>query len=58
MKFNNDLDLFFEDTENLPERKLTAMEQLHGEVVGRRIDTYHDVTIYADGTEETIYIGE
>ena len=49
-KFNHDLDLFFEDVESLLERNLTAMEQLHGEAVGRRMEAYHDVTVYADGT--------
>ena len=57
-KFNHDLDLFFEDVENLPERELTVMEKLHGEVIGRRMEAYHDVTIYKDGTEESINIGE
>lgn len=58
MKFNHDLDVFFEDVESLPEKNLTAMEQIHGEVVGRRMDAYHDVTVYVDGTEEALYIRE
>lgn len=36
----------------------TPNEKEHGQVVGSRMDPYHDVTIYADGYEERYYIGD
>lgn len=30
----------------------------HGLIIGRRMDAYHDVTIYEDGHEEKDYIGD
>lgn len=34
------------------------MERVHGPVINRRMDAYHDVTVYADGHEERFYIGD
>lgn len=57
MKFNHDLDIFFDDAE-LPDRTMTSMEQAHGKMIGRMADAYHDITIYEDGTEESYYLGD
>ena len=43
----------------LPEKSgYTPLTKLHGEVVGYRMEPYHDVTVYADGYEDWFYIGE
>lgn len=57
MKFNHDIDIFFDDAE-LPDRTITSMEQAHGKMIDRRTDAYHDITVYEDGTEESYYLGD
>lgn len=36
----------------------TLEEVMHGKIVSTRHDPYHDVTVYADGHERLLYIGE
>lgn len=57
LDFDEVMDLFY--SEELPDKEtLSPMERLHGPVVETRFDTYHDVTVYADGHEERYYVGD
>lgn len=37
---------------------ISNMEKTHGKIVDRRVEPFHDVTVYEDGYEERFYIGD
>ena len=44
--------------EIIPSDRPALMERIHGEIIGTRMEPYHNVTVYADGYEDWFYIGE
>lgn len=56
----DDIDIFlgFVNEEIEPAPGPSPMEKIHGKVVSSRFEPYHDVTVYEDGYEDWLYIGD